>query len=164
MVEAALFATASPLTVDALAELLDAGKRKVQDALRALMDEYAGRADGALMVDGDLDDPDSGYILTVRGPYARVVERLVPLDLSQSALRTLALIAARGPIAQTELVALRGSGAYEHVKELTEQGLVMKEQKGRSSVLRTSEKFAQFFKADPQALEQLQALGQQLGD
>jgi len=46
-VEAALFATGKPLSLDELAELLNEGKRKVQNALDLLVADYAGRAGSA---------------------------------------------------------------------------------------------------------------------
>lgn len=160
-VEAALFATASPLSLDALADLLGEGKRKVKIALDRLIEDYESRPNSAL----EIDESDAGYILAVKTSYGKVVERLVPMELSQGALRTLSLIAVKQPILQTVLIELRGSSAYDHIKELLEHGLILKEPQGRSFVLRTSPKFADYFKVDKETIERhLSALKPESGD
>jgi segregation and condensation protein B len=71
-------------------------------------------------------------------------------------LRTLAAIALKKGIAQTELVELRGSGAYQHVQELVELGFVRKRRQpeSRSYWLQVTDKFFQYFQLDqlPQQL------------
>jgi segregation and condensation protein B len=148
-VEAALFATGKPLSLDELAELLNEGKRKVQNALDLLVADYAGRAGSAL----EVDQTEAGWILGVKPAYAKVTESLVPMELSQGALRTLSLVAAKEPILQTELVALRGSSAYDHLKELLERGLIAKLQQGRSYVLSTTPRFREYFKLDKELVD-----------
>lgn len=148
-VEAALFATAKPLTLDELAELTSEGKRKVKNSLDLLIADYAGRRGSAL----EIDETESGWILTVKTAYAKVVERIVPMELSQGALRTLSLIAAKQPIVQTDLIALRGSTAYDHIKELAEHKLIDKEPQGRSFVLKTTARFMEYFKVDKALLD-----------
>lgn len=149
-VEAALFATAQPIGLDELADMLGEGKRKVKIAVDRLAEEYASRPNSAL----EVDESEAGYILAVKTSYGKVVERLVPMELSQGALRTLSLIAVKQPILQTLLIELRGSSAYDHIKELVEQELIAKEPQGRSFLLRTSAKFADYFKVDKETIEQ----------
>ena len=149
-VEAALFATAQPIGLDELADMLGEGKRKVKIALDRLIEDYASRSNSAL----EIDESEAGYILAVKTSYGKVVERLVPMELTQGALRTLSLIAVKQPILQTMLVELRGSTAYDHLKELLEHGLIAKEPQGRSFLLRTSPKFTDYFKVDRETIEQ----------
>lgn len=148
-VEAALFATANPISLDELADMLGEGKRKVKIALDRLIEDYESRPNTAL----EIDESDAGYILAVKTSYGKVVERLVPMELSQGALRTLSLIAVKQPILQTILIELRGSSAYDHIKELIEHGLIVKEPQGRSYLLKTSPKFADYFKVDKETIE-----------
>lgn len=148
-VEAALFATAKPIGLDELADMLGEGKRKVSIALNRLIEDYASRPHSAL----EIDASDAGYILAVKTSYGKVVERLVPMELSQGALRTLSLIAVKQPIVQTDLIELRGSTAYDHIKELLEHGLIVKEPQGRSFLLKTSPKFTDYFKVDKETIE-----------
>ncbi len=83
------------------------------------------------------------------------MQTLIPVELGVGALRTLAAIALKGPMTQTDLVDLRGSGAYQHVQELVELGFVRKRRPtdSRSYWLQVTDKFHQYFQ-----LEQLPQL------
>jgi len=69
------------------------------------------------------------------------------VDLSTAALRTLATIALKKRILQSELVDLRGSSAYDHIKELLAQNFIerKRQSEGRSFWLTLSEKFHRTF-------------------
>ncbi|NJK35988.1 MAG: SMC-Scp complex subunit ScpB, partial [Oscillatoriales cyanobacterium SM2_2_1] len=79
-----------------------------------------------------------------------LVQALVPVELGVGALRTLAAIALKGPIRQTDLVDLRGSGIYQHVPQLVESGFVRRRRStdNRSYSLQVTEKFHQYFQLD----------------
>lgn len=140
-IEAVLFVTAKALTLDEISTYLDEEPEVIEEALLELIMDYSSR-DGAL----EIDDED-GYILQVKEDYSDIVEKICPVDLSPAVLRTLLIIAIKKQIRQTELVKLR-SNAYEHVAELVERGLVSKhkDKNGRSINLKTTPKFAEYFK------------------
>lgn len=150
-IEAVLFVTAKALTLEEIATYLDKEPEEVEQALLDLIMDYASR-DGALEIDDE-----NGYILQVREEYSDIVEKICPIDLKPAVLRTLLVIALKEPIRQTELVKLR-SAAYEHVAELVEKGLVSKhkDKSGRSINIKTTPKFAEYFKlkGDTRALAQ----------
>lgn len=150
-IEAVLFVTAKALTLEEIATYLDKEPDEVEQALLDLIMDYASR-DGALEIDDE-----NGYILQVREEYSDIVEKICPIDLKPAVLRTLLVIALKEPIRQTELVKLR-SAAYEHVAELVEKGLVSKhkDKNGRSINIKTTPKFAEYFKlkGDTRALAQ----------
>ena len=56
------------------------------------------------------------YSLQLRAGLGELVRNLLPVNLSTATLRTLATIALKRRILQSELVELRGSGAYDHIK------------------------------------------------
>jgi segregation and condensation protein B len=60
-------------------------------------------------------------------------------------LKTLSYIAFRQPISQAHVIAVRGSHAYGHVKQLEELGLIVRERIRRGSVIKTTEFFADYF-------------------
>ncbi len=97
-----------------------------------------------------------GYSLQLRSGFQELVQTLIPVELGVGALRTLAAIALKSPITQTEVVNLRGSGAYQHVQELVELGFVRKRRQAdcRSSWLHITDKFHQYFNLEqlPQPL------------
>ena len=144
-IEAILYLKGKPLTVAEIAEYARCDRDTVEKGLIELMSDYAHR-DSALEI---VETPD-GYILQLRSAYKTLVETLLPVELGLGALRTLAAIALKGPLSQTELVNLRGSNAYQHVQELVEQGFVRKRRQpeGRSFRLQVTDKFHQYFQVD----------------
>ncbi|MEO0375632.1 MAG: SMC-Scp complex subunit ScpB [Cyanobacteria bacterium P01_A01_bin.17] len=143
--EAVLYLKSQPLTLAKLTEYAGEERDDVEDALIELMQDYAQR-DSAL----EIVETDQGYSLQLRERFNALVQTMIPADLGVGALRTLAAIALKGPILQTDLVDLRGSGVYQHVQELAEQGFVHKRRQanGRSFRLQVSDKFYQYFEVD----------------
>ena len=141
-IEAVLFVTAKVLQINDIAEILEEEAEKVEEALLELIMDYSAR-DGALEIDDE-----NGYILQVKQEHLDIVEKLCPVELKPPVLKTLAVIALKEPIRQTELKELRGSNAYEHIQELIEKGLVSrhKDKNGRSFNIKTTPKFAEYFK------------------
>jgi segregation and condensation protein B len=89
--------------------------------------------------------------LQLRTDLAALVQELVPVDLSTASLRTLATVALKKRILQSELVDLRGSGAYDHIKELIERGFIERKRQsdGRSFWISLTEKFHRTFALNP---------------
>ena len=153
-IEAVLFTTAQALSVHDIAEILEEDNDEVvEEALLELIMDYSSR-DGALEIDDE-----NGYILQVKEEHMDIVEKLCPVELKPAVLRTLSVIALKEPIRQTDLKELRGSNAYEHVQELVEKGLISKtkDKNGRSYNLKTTPKFAEYFKlkGDTRALAKI---------
>lgn len=152
-IEAVLFTTAKALSPKEIGEILEVEEEKVEEALLELIMDYSSR-DGALEIDDE-----NGYILQVKEEHMDIVEKLCPVDLKPAVLRTLSVIALKEPIRQTELKDLRGSNVYEHVQELLDKGLISRnrDKNGRSFNLKTTPKFAEYFKlkGDTRALEKL---------
>ena len=117
--EAILYLKGKPLSLNEMAELVQETKASVEEALLALMAGYAQR-DTAL----DLQEQNGLYSLQLRKGLGELVKNLLPVDLSLGSLRTLATIALKKRILQSDLVELRGSGAYDHIKELISQNFV----------------------------------------
>lgn len=140
-IEAVLFITARAVSTDEISNILDAEKEDIEEAMLELIMDYSSR-EGAL----EIDDED-GYILQVKEDYIDIVELLCPVDLKPAVLRTLSVIALKEPIRQSDLKELR-SNAYEHIQELLEKGLITrtKDKNGRSFNIKTSPKFAEYFK------------------
>ncbi|MBW4485234.1 MAG: SMC-Scp complex subunit ScpB [Tildeniella torsiva UHER 1998/13D] len=144
-IEAILYLKGQPLDIAKLAELARCDREDIEEGLIELMNEYAHR-DGAMEIVETVD----GYCLQLKERYRFLVDLLIPIDLGVGALRTLAAIALKGPISQTDLVDLRGSGVYQHVPELVAQGFVRKRRQaeGRSSLVQVTDKFYQHFEID----------------
>lgn len=152
-VEAVLFITGRAVEAKEIAEILGEEETVVEEALLELMFDYSAR-EGAL----EVDDTD-GYIIQVKLEHMDIVEKLCPVELKAPVLKTLSIIALKEPIRQTDLKELRGSTAYEHIAELIEKGLISrtKDKNGRSYNLKTTPKFAEYFKlkGDAKALSKI---------
>lgn len=141
-IEAVLFVTRKALSSQDIAEIVEDTAENVEEALLELIMDYSSR-DGAL----EIDDED-GYILQTKEEHMDIVEKLVPAELTQATLKTLAVIALKEPVRQSYVKELRGQSAYEHIDELVNKGFVVKKKdtNGRSFNLKTTTKFKEYFK------------------
>jgi segregation and condensation protein B len=144
-IEALLYLQARPVPLKELSERLGQDRAVVEEALLELLEDYAHR-DSAL----EIAETEGGYSLQLRSAFQALIHDLVPAELGPGALRTLAAIALKSPILQTDLIDLRGSSAYQQVKELVERGFVRKRRssEGRSYWLEVTEKFHQYFEVE----------------
>ena len=141
-IESILYLKGKPLTLTEIAEFARCDRDEAEQGLLELMSDFSHR-DTALEV-AELDE---GYVLQLRSDSQGMVQQIIPADIGVGALRTLAVIAMKGPLLQTDLINLRGSTAYHQVQELVEQGFVRKRRRsdGRSYWLQVTEKFRQYF-------------------
>jgi len=139
-VEAALFAAGRPLTVDELAAALGLSLKDVQAAISTLRGEYDSRGSAIEFIEHE-----GKYAMQLRGQHARDAVTFAPRDMSNPVLRTLALIAYYQPVLQSDLAAMRGNKAYDHVAELVETKLVAKRPHRRTYLLTTTPRFAENF-------------------
>jgi segregation and condensation protein B len=143
LLEAALYVAGRPLDLKTLCSVLHTrSAAKVKNLAKLLSEEYKARGT-ALEV---LELTDERLVLQLKAEYTPHVRKLAirPL-LSTGPLKTLAYIAFRQPISQAHVIAVRGNHAYGHTKQLEELGLIVKERVRRSSVIKTTEFFADYF-------------------
>ena len=145
-IEAILYLKGRPIGLKELAELACEEPDQVRTALTLLTTSYAQR-DTAL----EVVEQSGRYCLQLRQALADLVKNILPVNLSTATLRTLATIALKKRILQSELVDLRGSGAYDHIKELLAQDFIerRRQSEGRSYWLTLSEKFHRTFSVLP---------------
>ena len=145
-IEAILYLKGRPIGLKELAELARDEPEQVLAALATLTASYAQR-DSAL----EVVEQSGRYCLQLRPALADLVKNMLPVNLSTATLRTLATIALKKRILQSELVDLRGSGAYDHIKELLAQDFIerRRQSEGRSYWLTLSEKFHRTFSVLP---------------
>lgn len=153
-IEAILYLKGQPLDLAAIAECAGCDRDAAETAMIELMDDYNHR-DSALEV---VETP-TGYTLQLRATFQTLIDKMIPPEIGTGALRTLAAIAIKGSISQTDLVELRGSGAYQHVQELVEIGFVRKRRQAgnRSSLLQVTDKFHRTYELNDLPIQQLVA-------
>ena len=142
-IEAILYLKGEPLTLAQIALYAECQRSEANTALIELMSEY-GHRESAL----EIVETTNGYSLQLCAVFQPLLQSLLPAELSLSLLRTLAAIALKEPLLQTELIQLRGSSAYQHVQELTDLGFVKKRPSGRSYELNITDKFHKYFEID----------------
>jgi segregation and condensation protein B len=127
--EALLFASNHPLSVEALAEILEVPGEEVREALETLAGRYEEGGHGVY-----LTELAGGWQLLTRPEYGNYVERLLVgrrrARLSRAALETLAAIAYHQPVTKGEVDRMRGVDCTSALKTLLERELVAV--KGRS--------------------------------
>ena len=145
-IEAVLYLKGKPLTISEISEALNQSTESIQEALIALMAGYSQR-DTSL----EISEKGGKYSLQLIKGLGELVQNLLPVDISGATLRTLATIALKKRILQSDLVDLRGSGAYDHIKELLAQNFIdrKRQHEGRSYWLTLSEKFHRTFSVLP---------------
>jgi len=140
-IEAILFSAGEKVPVSQLAKLARASEEDVLSVLSDLREKYAAK-ESSLAI---FDDGDS-WKLTVKESYLPLVRKIVSrTELSKTIMETLAVVAWKSPIKQSDLVDIRSNKAYEHVKELVESGFIIKERTGRTYILKLTQKFFDYF-------------------
>lgn len=143
LLEAALYVSGRPLDLNELCSVLKTrSKNKTRKLVRILMQEYTKRKT-ALEI---LELKDERFVLQLKAEYTPYVRKLVnrPL-LSTGPLKTLSYIAYKQPISQKRVIEVRGRHVYSHIKLLKEMNLVSSERRGRVTLLRTTDYFADYF-------------------
>ena len=151
-VEAVLYLKGRPISKKNLSEITNADINSIDKALRELKEKYSNTKSAI-----ELNEINNCYCLELKSSLNEFVEDLLPSELRTSELRTLATIAIKKKILQSDLIVLRGSGAYDHIKELTNKQFIIKRKQndGRSYWLSLSEKFFQTFAVSNEYLSQI---------
>ena len=75
-------------------------------------------------------------------------------ELDKPTQETLALVAYRNPILQSEIIDMRGNTAYDHIKSLRGLEFITSEKKGRTRLLKLTPKFYDYFDVVDDQLKQ----------
>ncbi|MBR8830533.1 MAG: Segregation and condensation protein B [Chroococcopsis gigantea SAG 12.99] len=144
-IEAILYLKGQPLSMGEISQLTGCDREEVENAIIELMSDYAHRDSALEVIETEL-----GYSLQLRSSFQELIQELIPAELGTGTLRTLAAIALKSPILQTDLILMRGSGAYQQVQELIQSGFIRKRRQaeGRSYWLEVTDKFHQYFEVE----------------
>lgn len=141
-VEAVLFAASKRMSVDEIAALFpETGQKEIVAALNSLTEEYEQR-DSSIIVSED----QGLWKLALQDQYLPLAEKLMPsTELPRQVVETLALLAWKAPMLQSDVIKMRTTTAYEHISELERLGLITRARQGRSYVVKLTEKFYEYF-------------------
>jgi len=149
--ESVLFSLGRRLSLDELSKLC---KEKDHDKLKTTLDNLKKELDNkqtSLM----LVDEGHYYKLTVREKYLPIIRKVVKkTELRKSILETLSIIALKAPVLQSDVIKIRTNKAYDHLRHLEENGYISREKKGRTKLIKLTQKFYDYFDIEPNKLKE----------
>lgn len=143
MLEAVLFVSHEPLSLDKLIEVLGIEKEELQETIS----EYQA----SLNLPGrgvELVNVAGGYKLMTKGSFHELVEKVIRPQggqLTRAALETLAIIAYKQPVTRSEIEDIRGVSIDSMIYKLLEKELIVevgrKEVPGHPNLYGTTDRF-----------------------
>ncbi|MEA2043985.1 MAG: SMC-Scp complex subunit ScpB [Thermoproteota archaeon] len=152
--ESALYSAGRPLTIE---ELIKAAGTESRQKTLAVLDSIIKKMKNTFKAIEIVTLPDGSYVFQLKPEYSASVRKYAskPL-LSRATQKTLSYIALEQPISSKQLLEVRGSGVYTHLKELRQLNFIEHQSVGRLRIYSTTEKFQKYFgiEGDVNALKQ----------
>ena len=150
-IEALLFSAGRKLSIEELCQLTKSKDEDIKSSLAELKIEYDEKNSSLMLVnEGD------SWKLTVREQFLPLVRKIVTeTELSKTVLETLAVVAFKYPIKQSELIKIRTNKAYEHLNELEELGYITRQKHGRTNLIKLTQKFFEYFDLQEKKLKEV---------
>lgn len=141
LVEGALYAAGRSLSIEEISTKLNMSKIKIEELLNELLEIYNNRSSAITII-----NIGEKYQMQIKSEYSEKISQFAQGGaIAEKYLRTLTIIALKQPILKSIVIKIRGTGAYEHIKFLEENGFIISDKKGRSSELSTTDKYAEMF-------------------
>ena len=149
-IEALLFSSGRKMSIEELSKLSRKKPEEVQNALVELKKEYDDKATSVMLV-----NEGNYWKLTVREQFLSLVQKIVTeTELTKTVTETLAVIAFKYPIKQSDLIKIRTNKAYDHLKELEEMGYISRQKHGRTNLIKLTPKFFEYFNLPEEKLKE----------
>lgn len=141
-IEAILFTTGRSLSLQEISQLSGIGSIGIlKQALEQLKNEYNSR-NGSLEIVNENDK----WKLNLNRNYLYLTEKLLnDAELDRPVQETLAIIAFKQPVLQSDVIKIRGNTAYDHIKILKDENFVTSDKSGRTRILKLAPKFYDYF-------------------
>jgi segregation and condensation protein B len=139
--EAIVFGAGRSMSTSELTELLGKPNNEIEEALNNLKATIKRRKDCALQ----LTNVSGRWIFEVRPNLSQYLPEKFKADIPQRLLPAAALIAYHQPMSQAQLVDMLGQRAYDHVRDLSNRGLIDRRRDGLTRRLTTTRRFAEYF-------------------
>jgi segregation and condensation protein B len=148
IVEAIIFASESPISIDRIRDILpNVERNEITRLLQELVEEYEKRHGGFL-----LQEVAGGFQFRTRADLSYWINKLMrgrPTMLSHAAMETLAVIAYKQPVVKSEIDGIRGVDVGSSLKGLLEKKFVRimgrKDVPGKPIMYGTTKKFLEVF-------------------
>ena len=152
--ESALYSAGRPLTIE---ELIKATGTESRQKTIAVLESIIKKMKNMFKAIEIIILPDGSYVFQLKPEYSSSIRKYAskPL-LSRATQKTLSYIALEQPISSKQLLEVRGSGVYTHLKELRQLNFIEHQAVGRLRIYSTTEKFQKYFgiEGDVNALKQ----------
>ena len=140
-VEALLFSSGKRMNIEEIAKLCHSKPEDAKQSLAELKKEYDEKDSSLMFI-----EEGNFWKLTVREQYLPIVQKIVTeTELSKTIMETLAVIAFKYPIRQSDLIKIRTNKAYDHLSELEEAGYISRQKQGRTKLIKLTDKFFEYF-------------------
>ncbi|EGP93257.1 MULTISPECIES: SMC-Scp complex subunit ScpB [Nitrosarchaeum] len=142
-IEAALYSAGRPLKIE---DLIRASGTESRTKTYEILNELMKKTKSAFKALEIVTLPDGSYVFQLKPEYSSTIKRYASKPILPNAtLKTLSYIAYMQPISSKQLVETRGSGVYEHLKELRQLDFITHQNVGRLKIYNTTEKFQKYF-------------------
>ena len=142
-IESALYSAGRPLSVE---DLIRASGTESRPKTLALLDSIMKKTKNAFKSIEIVNLPDGNYVFQLKPEYSSSVRRYASKPiLSKATQKTLSYIAFEQPVSSKQLLEIRGSGVYMHLKELRQLNFIENQNIGRMRIYSTTEKFQKYF-------------------
>ena len=142
-IESALYSAGRPLSVE---DLIRASGTESRPKTLALLDSIMKKTKNAFKSIEIVILPDGNYVFQLKPEYSSSVRRYASKPiLSKATQKTLSYIAFEQPVSSKQLLEIRGSGVYMHLKELRQLNFIENQNIGRMKIYSTTEKFQKYF-------------------
>jgi segregation and condensation protein B len=142
-IEAALYSAGRPLKIE---EMIRASGTESRTKTLEILNELIKKTKSAFKALEIVILPDGSYVFQLKPEYSSTIKRYASKPILPNAtLKTLSYIAYMQPISSKQLVETRGSGVYEHLKELRQLDFITHQNVGRLKIFNTTEKFQKYF-------------------
>ena len=143
-IESALYSAGRPLSIEDLIRASGTESRKTTLNLLTKLIQKTKSSFKAIEI---TNLPDGSYVFQLKPEYSSTIGRKYasrPM-LARATQKTLSYIAYEQPISSKQLVEVRGTGVYSHLKELGQLDFIEHQNVGRLKVYSTTEKFKKYF-------------------
>lgn len=145
-IEALLFVSFNPVTIDTLKEVLEMDEETIKIVLEEILNEYSAKGIHVIKVA-------DGYQMVSAPEAASLVEKIYKKIsrqfLSRAALETLAIIAFKQPVTRSQVENLRGVNVDKIINNLLEKRLIREAGKspilGKPTLYGTTNEFLRYF-------------------
>lgn len=140
LIEALLFASATGVTISEISNKVNLPENRCLKLLGEIKKDKEGQPI-QVKLEGNK------WKMLVREDLTPSLHGMIalPPEVDKSIIKTLAVIAYKSPVKQSDIIHIRGNKAYDHIKNLEEEGFIKRKPDGRTKLIKLSQRFYDYF-------------------